>query len=105
MAYLKNLPVHEIKIDRAFIVNMDTDARDAAIVRSSLELARDLNLTVVAEGVETRAVWHQLTNLGCPAAEGYFLSRPLPAADFARWMADYETTRLSNFRVDQPSIT
>ena len=105
MAYLKNLPVHEIKIDRAFIVNMDTDARDAAIVRSSLELARNLNLTVVAEGVETRAVWQQLTDLGCPAAQGYFLSRPLPAADFARWMADYETTRLSNFRVDQPSIT
>ena len=56
---------------------------DAAIVRSSLELARNLNLEVVAEGVETQAVWDQLTDLGCSSAQGYFLSRPLPPDDFA----------------------
>jgi diguanylate cyclase len=105
MAYLKNLPVHEIKIDRAFVANMDSDLSDAAIVRSSLELARNLKLTVVAEGVETQAVWQQLTDLGCPAAQGYFLSRPLPAADVAHWMADHQATTWAKFRADRASIT
>jgi EAL domain-containing protein (putative c-di-GMP-specific phosphodiesterase class I) len=105
MAYLKNLPVHEIKIDQSFVTNMDTDASDAAIVRSSLELARNLKLTVVAEGVETQAVWQQLADLGCPAAQGYLLSRPLPAADVAHWMADHQTNTRSNSRADHPSFT
>ena len=94
MAYLKNLPVHEIKIDRVFVTHMDVDPSDAAIVRSSLELARNLDLTVVAEGVETQRVWQQLAELGCPTAQGYFLSRPLSGPDFALWMADHEATEL-----------
>jgi diguanylate cyclase len=85
MAYLKKLPVSEIKIDRTFITEMDRDASDAAIVRSSLELARNLNLEVVAEGVETQAVWDLLTDLGCTSAQGYFLSRPLAAEAFEAW--------------------
>jgi diguanylate cyclase (GGDEF)-like protein len=105
MAYLKNLPVHEIKIDQAFVTNMDTDARDAAIVRSSLELARNLKLTVVAEGVETQAVWEQLSDLGCPAAQGFLLSRPLPAADVANWMADHQTATRSTIRTDHAEMT
>jgi diguanylate cyclase len=92
MAYLKNLPVREIKIDRAFVTAMDTDGSDAAIVRSCLELARNLNLTVVAEGVETCEVWQQLVDLGCPAAQGYFLSRPLPAAELTKWIGDHRST-------------
>jgi diguanylate cyclase (GGDEF)-like protein len=104
MAYLKNLPVHEIKIDRAFVAHMDTDVRDAAIVRSSLELARNLKLSVVAEGVETQVVWEQLTDLGCPAAQGYLLSPPLPAAAVAQWMADYRTATLTHRLIDHPSI-
>jgi diguanylate cyclase (GGDEF)-like protein len=85
MAYLKKLPVDELKIDRAFVTGMAQDPSDAAIVRSSLELARNLNLQVVAEGVETAEVWRQLTDLGCASAQGYFLSRPLSAADFTKW--------------------
>jgi diguanylate cyclase (GGDEF)-like protein len=89
MAYLKKLPVREIKIDRAFIAEMDVDDSDAAIVRSCLDLARNLNLTVVAEGVETQQVWDNLTALGCPAAQGYFLCRPIPSAELTKWMAGH----------------
>jgi diguanylate cyclase len=94
MAYLKRLPVNEIKIDRTFLTVLDSDASDAAIVRSSLELARNLNLEVVAEGVETRAVWDQLTHLGCHSAQGYFLSPPLPAAEFERWLAEHDPPKV-----------
>jgi diguanylate cyclase (GGDEF)-like protein len=90
MAYLKMLPVHELKIDRAFIENMDTNANDAALVRYSLDLARNLEVTVVAEGVETRAVWQLLTDLGCAAAQGYYLSRPMPAGAVAAWITDHD---------------
>jgi EAL domain-containing protein (putative c-di-GMP-specific phosphodiesterase class I) len=94
MAYLKRLPVTEIKIDRTFVTEMDRDASDAAIVRSSLELARNLNLDVVAEGVETQAVWDELTHLGCASAQGYFLSRPLPPDDFRRWLAQHNAGKV-----------
>ncbi len=86
LAYLKNLPVHEMKIDRSFISGMGTDSNDDSIVRSCLELAHNLNLTVVAEGVETRQAWQHLRDLGCPTVQGYFLSRPLPAPDFIQWL-------------------
>jgi diguanylate cyclase (GGDEF)-like protein len=90
LAYLKALPVRELKIDRTFITGMETDASDAAIVRYCLELARNLDLTVVAEGVETHEVWQHLTELGCPMAQGFFLSRPLPAAAVGPWMAEHQ---------------
>jgi diguanylate cyclase (GGDEF)-like protein len=94
MAYLKKLPVSEIKIDRTFVTEMDSDASDAAIVRSSLELAHNLDLEVVAEGVETEAVWDLLTDLGCSSAQGYFLSKPLPAGDFERWLREHEASKV-----------
>jgi diguanylate cyclase (GGDEF)-like protein len=92
MAYLKMLPVHELKIDRAFIENMDSDANDAAIVQYSLDLARNLKVTVVAEGVATQAVWQLLAELGCPTAQGYYLSRPMPADNLVQWIAHHQTT-------------
>jgi diguanylate cyclase (GGDEF)-like protein len=90
LAYLKDLPVSEMKIDQTFISGMESDVGNFAIVRSCLELARNLNLTVVAEGVETREVWQHLTELGCPTVQGYYVSRPLPPADFATWMTNRE---------------
>ena len=77
LAYLKRLPVNEVKIDRSFIRDMNTDASDAAIVRSTMDLARHLGLEVVAEGVETQEVWSALVLLGCDYAQGDFLSPPL----------------------------
>jgi len=87
LAYLKRLPVSEIKIDRSFVMNMDNDEDDATIVRSTIDLGRNLGLDVVAEGVETATTWDQLVALGCTAAQGYYLSRPVPGADLLAWLS------------------
>ena len=76
--YLAKLPASEIKIDRSFITNLLDDPRSEAIVRSTIDLARNLDLTVVAEGIETEAVLRHLSALGCDTAQGYFISRPQP---------------------------
>ena len=86
MAYLKNLPVHELKIDRSFVGQMTTDSRDAVIVRSTVDLGRNLGLRVVAEGVEDQATWQALAALGCDAVQGYYISRPVPAEDLISWL-------------------
>jgi len=89
LAYLKRLPVGEIKIDRAFVTNMEHDENDAVIVRSTIDLGRNLGLRVVAEGVENEATWHDLVQLRCDQAQGYFLTRPLPPADLATWLKQH----------------
>ncbi len=83
LGYLKRLPIDEMKIDRSFVMQMTDDRNDAAIVRSTVELGRNLGLKVVAEGVETAAAWAHLKALGCNFAQGYYLSRPVPAAEIA----------------------
>jgi diguanylate cyclase (GGDEF)-like protein len=79
--YLTTLPASEIKIDRSFITDILEDSRAEAIVRSTIDLARNLELTVVAEGIETEAVLEHLAKLGCDIAQGYLISRPLPAQE------------------------
>jgi diguanylate cyclase (GGDEF)-like protein len=86
LAYLKRLPVNEIKVDRSFVMNMDKDVDDATIVRSTIDLGRNLGLDVVAEGVENEQVWDRLRALGCTAAQGYYLSRPVPAPELEAWL-------------------
>ena len=86
LAYLKGLPVDEIKIDRSFVMGMDASEDDATIVRSTIDLGRNLGLEVVAEGVETEAVWNHLNSLGCTVAQGYYLSRPVPPDDLRAWL-------------------
>jgi EAL domain-containing protein (putative c-di-GMP-specific phosphodiesterase class I) len=93
LAYLKRLPVDEIKIDRSFVVNMEKDADDAAIVRSIIDLGRSLGLEVVAEGVETEGAWTTLDLHGCDLAQGYFLSPPLPAEELVRWLDQRQVSR------------
>jgi diguanylate cyclase (GGDEF)-like protein/PAS domain S-box-containing protein len=86
LAYLRELPVDEIKIDRSFVIGMGDEAGDAVIVRSTVDLGRNLGLEVVAEGVETIEHWEQLRELGCNTAQGYFLSRPVPAEELCDWL-------------------
>ena len=86
LAYLKRLPVHEIKIDKAFVQGMMKDRNDAAVVRAAIDLGRGMGLTQVAEGVEDQQTWHGLIALGCDVVQGYFLSKPLPAAELASWL-------------------
>ena len=88
LVQLQRLPVDEIKIDRSFVANMETNPSDAAIVRSTIDLARNLGLRVVAEGIEDRAVRDQLAALGCDLGQGYYFSRPLEGAALAAWAAD-----------------
>jgi diguanylate cyclase len=82
LSYLKRLPVHEVKIDKSFIHHMTSDDDDYVIVRSVIDLARNLRLAVVAEGVEDERTWLRLAELGCDSIQGNFLSRPLPAQVF-----------------------
>ena len=86
LSYLRQLPVDEIKIDRSFVLGMGDEADDAVIVRSTVDLGRNLGLDVVAEGVETLELWNRLRDLGCQTAQGYFLSRPMPAHELAGWL-------------------
>ncbi len=87
LAYLKHLPVDEIKIDRSFVRGMTADAKDTAIVASINSLSHHLGLRVVAEGVETATEWDILAALGCDLVQGYHVSRPLPAAHLEEWLA------------------
>ena len=87
LAYLKRLPVDELKIDKSFVMGMETGEDDAMIVRSTIDLAHNLGLTVVAEGVETAAIQDRLRALACDEAQGYHIARPLPVDDFLAWQA------------------
>lgn len=86
LAYLKRLPVDELKIDKSFVMGMETDADDATIVRSTIDLAHNLGLSVVAEGVENAAILERLRALGCDEVQGYHISRPMPAPAFMDWL-------------------
>jgi diguanylate cyclase (GGDEF)-like protein/PAS domain S-box-containing protein len=88
LAYLKRLAVHELKVDRSFVRHVASDAHDVAIVRSTISLAHELGLAVVAEGIEDQATWHLLSRLGCDTAQGYWISRPLPVEKFEEWVRD-----------------
>jgi len=87
LAYIKQLAVTELKIDRGFVAGMEADQKNAAIVRSTIELGHNLGLTVVAEGVETEHELAQLRRFGCDAAQGYLFARPMSATAFERWLA------------------
>ncbi len=86
LAYLKRLPVDAVKIDKSFVLGMAEDSNDGAIVRSTIDLARNLGLDVIAEGVETDEIWTELRTLGCNSAQGFLLSRPLPPEQLTDWL-------------------
>jgi len=86
LAYLRDLPADEIKIDQSFVKEMATREHDACLVRSIIELGHNLDLQVVAEGVEDQATVDLLTTLGCDYAQGFHFARPLPVADFTAWL-------------------
>jgi diguanylate cyclase (GGDEF)-like protein/PAS domain S-box-containing protein len=96
LGYLRRLPITELKIDRSFIANMTTSEEDAVIVRAAIDLGRNLGLGVVAEGVEDADVLARLEQLGCDIAQGYLVSRPVPAAELSDWLAQLDA------RADQP---
>ena len=86
LTYLKRLPATSIKIDKSFVLGMERDQNDDAIVRASIELAHNMGLKVTAEGVESEGLLELLADHGCDFAQGYFISKPLPADLFSDWV-------------------
>jgi len=99
LAQLHALPVDELKIDRAFVMNLDRSASNLAIMRTTIELGHSLGLKVVAEGIETPEVWATLLRLGCDVAQGYYISRPMPAAAVAPWLVAQRAQLARNLEV------
>lgn len=90
LAQLRRLPVRALKIDRSFIMHMTDNDDDANIVRSTIQMAQSLHLLTVAEGVETAAHLHALTQYGCDTAQGFYLSRPIPADALTEWLQSHQ---------------
>ena len=88
LVFLKQLPVQEIKIDKSFVINMLADEGDSAIVRSIIDLGKNLGLEVVAEGVESQGIMQELARQGCTTAQGFFISRPISAENLTAWLVD-----------------
>jgi diguanylate cyclase (GGDEF)-like protein/PAS domain S-box-containing protein len=88
LVYLQRLPIDEIKVDRSFVVNLVSAPGDAVIVRSTIDLAHNLGLTVVAEGVEDEVALDMLVQYGCDSAQGYFFSRPCTAEELTAWLTE-----------------
>ena len=101
LSYLRDLPIDELKLDRSFVFPMADDARAAALVASTIDLAHSLGLRIVAEGVETEVAYTELARLGCDQAQGYFMSRPVPAAELDHWLS---TRRAAKTLSDIPQL-
>ncbi len=91
--YLKNLPVHELKIDQSFVMGMATDLNDSRIVQTMINLGENFELSVIAEGIEDEQVLQQLISMGCHHGQGYYIGRPMPREKFIRWILMSEWTR------------
>ena len=92
-SHLRRLPVDEIKIDKSFVLNLAADESDLVIVRSIVDLGRNLGLEVVAEGVENDLAWRKLVELGCDIVQGYVLTKPLAKSEFEEWVERYQSDR------------
>jgi EAL domain-containing protein (putative c-di-GMP-specific phosphodiesterase class I) len=106
LAQLKRLPVDELKIDKSFVMSMK-DARDEAIVRATIDLAHQLGLSVVAEGVENEATLERLATFGCEYAQGFHIAKPILHHDFLAWLAQRRATKPADVvafapRLDRP---
>ena len=90
MTQLNNIPFTELKIDREFVHNAADDPATSAILDASVQLAKRLNMTTVAEGVENQADWDRVASTGCDLVQGYFIAKPAPADEFSAWLASYD---------------
>ena len=105
LAQIKNMPLHELKIDKSFIMTLMSDERNEAIVRTTIELAHNMNLTVVAEGVEDEVTLRQVSDLGCEAAQGYFVSQPLSSDDLLQWLKNWKAISYADRRKKKRAFT
>jgi EAL domain-containing protein (putative c-di-GMP-specific phosphodiesterase class I) len=98
LSQLRNIPLHELKVDKSFVMSLATDATNESIVRTTIGLAMDLDLSVVAEGVEDEATMRRISELGCQQAQGFYLSKPLPYDELVSWLEAFKVTRYSERR-------
>ena len=90
MAYLKDMPANELKIDKSFVMNMLNDDGDERIVRTTIDLAHAFGFKVVAEGVENQGIQNALIELKCDIAQGFLYAEPLPFREFVKWLDQYD---------------
>jgi EAL domain-containing protein (putative c-di-GMP-specific phosphodiesterase class I) len=90
LTYLKRLPTEYLKIDQSFVIDMLADADNKTIIQGIIELSKAFNLKVIAEGVETPAHGEELLSLGCFRAQGYGISKPMPASNFPTWIKRWQ---------------
>jgi EAL domain-containing protein (putative c-di-GMP-specific phosphodiesterase class I) len=95
LAYLRRLPIHAVKIDKSFVLELAAHEHDVAIVTAIVQLARNLGLRTVAEGVEDAVAYARLRRMGCDLAQGYLLSPPMRASEFSAWAAGWTADRVS----------
>jgi EAL domain-containing protein (putative c-di-GMP-specific phosphodiesterase class I) len=93
LSYIAALPIHAVKIDRSFIIRMMQHERHRAVVIAAISLAQSLGMRVIAEGVETADQANAVIELGCDEIQGFFFSKPMPAAELPRWRADFRWAR------------
>jgi len=105
LANLRRLPVQELKVDKSFVRDMGPDLNDLMIVRSIVDLGRNLALDVVAEGVESPRAWQELAATGCHYAQGYFIARPMPPGHLLRWLEQWDTHRRPALLAPMPAAT
>jgi FOG: EAL domain len=98
LAHLRQLPVDEIKIDKSFVIDMEENENDAVIVRSIIDLAHNLGLKVVAEGVDTKDAWDTLTVLGCDHSQGFYMSKPLPGDGLMQWLEESSAASMASLQ-------
>lgn len=103
LSYVRQMPVQELKIDRSFVMNLLAGPADEIIVRSTVELAHDMGLVVTAEGVESEAILRRLGALGCDLAQGYFIGRPMAAAELEAWMDTSPWAKPGHHQADRSS--
>ena len=90
LAYLRKMPLTELKIDRSFIMDIMSSENDAIIVKATINLAHNLGFQITAEGVESKEIMAKIKDYGCDMAQGYYLNKPLSVTDFTQWMSAYE---------------
>jgi EAL domain-containing protein (putative c-di-GMP-specific phosphodiesterase class I) len=105
LSYLRELPIDELKLDKSFIQSMTDDSRATALVVSTIDLAHSLGLDMTAEGVENEDAYRALSDYGCDVAQGFFMSKPVPAAELDAWLAGRQLPQAGPFSVLAPDPT
>ncbi|MEX1196411.1 MAG: EAL domain-containing protein [Pseudohongiellaceae bacterium] len=101
LGYLHQLPVHQLKIDKSFIDNVPGDSNGAVVTRAVINLAREFDLEIVAEGIETKPQLDYLRKAGVDYGQGFYIARPMPANDLCKWLEEWDLTGRGNYELDK----